>query len=173
MYLSGATIGDMEEHFGCSDSPILRILDNAGIERRRGRPTGHGSAPRTPAERKPQTISVVYEPVGRPPVTVHGADEPETGRSDGRSSTKLRVPSVGVRASRQVTDEVFRRDGYRCRLCGSTVRLTVEYAISPENGGNSRNPSDLRTVCASCITKPVKEESNKNGKGILRRFLGR
>lgn len=159
MYLAGATITDLEEHFGCSDTPIIRILDAAGIERRKGRPPGRGARPRTqqfpkPAMEQKETGEPVYIPDPEP------TDEEEMGKT-------IHIPSVGPRASRQVTDEVFRRDGYRCRICGSMTRLTVEFAIPPEKGGNARNPDDLRTVCAVCATKPVEKP------GLLKRIFNR
>lgn len=164
MYLAGATIVDLEEHFGCSDTPIIRILDSAGIERRRGRPPGRGSRPRP--EKRTNGQIVAPEGVDRPENRTSGYT-PDPEPTDEEELGQIRIPSVGPRASRQVTDEVFRRDGYRCRMCGSMTRLTVEFAIPPENGGNSRNPDDLRTVCAVCATKPVEKP------GLIKRIFGR
>lgn len=164
MYLAGATITDLEEHFGCSDTPIIRILDAAGIERRKGRPPGRGgSRPVSRAKTAAETANETLRPENRATGYVpdpEPSDEEEMGKT-------IHIPSVGPRASRQVTDEVFRRDGYRCRMCGSMTRLTVEFAIPPEKGGNSRNPDDLRTVCAVCATKPVEKP------GLLKRIFGR
>jgi hypothetical protein len=161
MYLAGATIVDLQEHFGCSDTPIIRILDAAGIERRRGRPPGRGSRPRLPRP----VISDPSVPDIRAPDNGYVPDpEPQDDEELGKT---IHIPSVGPRASRSVMDEVFRRDGYRCRLCGSSTRLTVEFAIPPENGGNARNPTDLRTVCAPCATKPTEKP------GLIKRLFNR
>ena len=153
MYLGGATIVDIQEHFGCSDSPILRILNEAGIERRRGRPPGRSSATAGRAS------AGSYQPRSSPAGTHAG---------NGAREPKISVPSVGPRASKAVQDEVFRRDGYRCRTCGSRTRLTVEFSIPPEKGGSAKNPRDLRTVCAPCATRPVDEK-----KGFIKKLLGR
>jgi hypothetical protein len=159
MYLGGATIVDLQEHFGCSDTPIIRILDAAGIERRRGRPAGRGARPRPPK-------SVIPDP-SVPDIRAPDRYVPDPDPEDDEERGTIHIPSVGPRASRQVTDEVFRRDGYRCRLCGSSTRLTVEFAIPPDKGGNARNPADLRTVCAPCATKPVERP------GLMKRIFGR
>jgi hypothetical protein len=160
MYLAGATIVDLQQHFGCSDTPIIRILDAAGIERRRGRPPGRAPSRRLPAPVIPDPgVNDVRATPGYVP-----DPDPEDDEEVGRT---IHIPSVGPRASRQVTDEVFRRDGYRCRLCGSSTRLTVEFAIPPEKGGNARNPADLRTVCAPCATKPTEKP------GLIKRIFGR
>lgn len=160
MYLGGATIGELEAHFGCSDTPIIRILDGAGIERRKGRPPGRGARPRP----KQQFPKPAMDEIGTGEPVYVPDPEPATDEEVGKT---IHIPSVGPRASRTVTDEVFRRDGYRCRMCGSMTRLTVEYAIPPEKGGNSRNPADLRTVCAVCSTKPVEKP------GLIKRLFGR
>lgn len=166
MYLAGATIVDLEEHFGCSDTPIIRILDAAGIERRKGRPPGRGSRPRQPQTKT--GIGKVVEVTERPPFAIDDGYVPDPDPKDDEEMGKtIHIPSVGPRASRQVTDEVFRRDGYRCRMCGTMTRLTVEFAIPPEKGGNSRNPDDLRTVCAVCATKPVEKP------GLIKRIFSR
>lgn len=162
MYLAGATITDLEEHFGCSDTPIIRILDAAGIERRKGRPPGRGTRPRKPPVVRDEDMQSHLAGAG--PVGYIPDPEPSDDEEMGKT---IHIPSVGPRASRQVTDEVFRRDGYRCRMCGSMTRLTVEFLIPPEKGGNARNPDDLRTVCAVCATKPVDKP------GLLKRIFGR
>ena len=158
MYLRGHTIPELEEHFGTSDAPIVRILNEAGIKRRVGRPPGrpNGALP-------PLTI---------PDPTVPDVRKPPSPPADASNrSARYKVPSTGPRASKAIQDEVFRRDGFRCRLCGSGHRLTVEFAIPPEKGGDAKNPKDLRTVCATCLSKPV-EEPVRSG-GILRKLLGR
>lgn len=153
MYLGGATIPDIEEHFGVSDSPIVRILDAAGVKRRIGRPAGR------PNGRLPEPMI--------PDPTVPDIRAPDRPNQTGRRETRYRVPSTGPRASKALQDEVFRRDGYRCRMCGSGKRLTVEFAIPPEKGGDPKDPRHLRTVCATCVAKPVEKP------GLIRRLFSR
>jgi hypothetical protein len=144
-YLAGATLGEVAMKFGVGEGPVVRILDDAGIERRRGRPSGRApSAPRDrPTEAGGSTLRKVPKrrPTKKAPMTVEQA----------------------------VRSQVLERDGFRCRHCRSRNRLTVEYAIEPAQGGSPLNVSDLRTTCAACATSPVKPAPQ----GILRRILGR
>ena len=156
MYVGGATIPEIEEHFGVSDVPIVRILDQYGVKRRIGRPAGD-------RRRRQLPPPVIPDPC------VPDIRAPDPPAETGRRETRYRVPSTGPRASKSVQDEVFRRDGYRCRICGEMKRLTVEFAIPPEKGGDAKNPKHLRTVCATCLTKPAEDSKP----GFLKRLLGR
>jgi len=136
-YRDGETIAALCEAYNVSDAPIIRILDAAGVERRRGRPPGSSPSPRPPRD-----------PGKRPP-----------------NKPKVSVPPSGLA---RVRDEVLRRDGYRCRMCGSRERLTVEYAIPASRGGDPHKPETLRTVCAPCASSPT-----EGRRGILGRLFGR
>ena len=43
-----------------------------------------------------------------------------------------------------------RRDGNRCRCCGSIDKLEVHHIVSRANGGAKYDLSNLETLCASC-----------------------
>lgn len=49
--------------------------------------------------------------------------------------------------------DILRRDGFRCRLCGSTasdgVKLHVDHIIPVSKGGRTE-PGNLRTLCERC-----------------------
>jgi len=52
--------------------------------------------------------------------------------------------------SQNVSWEVFRRDGYRCRYCGADqVPLTVDHLVTWESGGPS-TPENLVACCKRC-----------------------
>jgi 5-methylcytosine-specific restriction endonuclease McrA len=50
------------------------------------------------------------------------------------------------------------RDGYRCVLCGSKDRVSVDH-ITPRSQGGSDNDSNLRTLCHSCHALKTHHES--------------
>jgi 5-methylcytosine-specific restriction endonuclease McrA len=49
-------------------------------------------------------------------------------------------------------DEVFSRDGHKCRQCGATENLTLDHIVSIASGGTS-DVSNLQTLCRSCNVK--------------------
>lgn len=49
-------------------------------------------------------------------------------------------------------DEVFARDGHKCRQCGETKNLTVDHIIPIAAGGTS-DLSNLQTLCKRCNVK--------------------
>ena len=44
---------------------------------------------------------------------------------------------------------VYARDGYRCRWCGSSERLTLDHVVPWSAGGSDRS-DNLRTLCWEC-----------------------
>lgn len=44
---------------------------------------------------------------------------------------------------------VFERDGYRCRICGSSSKLRADH-VFPESRGGRLELGNLQTLCASC-----------------------
>ncbi|MEK5477540.1 HNH endonuclease [Paenibacillus sp. FSL R5-0407] len=48
--------------------------------------------------------------------------------------------------------DVFERDGYRCRYCGSFKDLTADH-IFPESRGGTTTFENLATACSNCNTK--------------------
>lgn len=54
--------------------------------------------------------------------------------------------------SKRVRFEIFKRDGFRCRYCGTTPDqsvLHVDHVVAVANGGTD-DPANLVTACASC-----------------------
>lgn len=54
--------------------------------------------------------------------------------------------------SRRLRNEIFARDNYTCRYCGSDDELTVDH-IYPESKGGTREPENLQTLCRSCNSR--------------------
>lgn len=54
--------------------------------------------------------------------------------------------------SGKVRMEVFSRDGFRCKKCGSLDRLSVDHII-PESKGGAHEVSNFQTLCKSCNSK--------------------
>ena len=46
-------------------------------------------------------------------------------------------------------NEIFERDGYVCRLCGSGERLTIDHIKPFSKGGKTEN-NNLQTLCFAC-----------------------
>ena len=45
--------------------------------------------------------------------------------------------------------KVFKRDGWRCVVCGTSKRLTLDH-IFPASLGGQGNPGNLQTMCRAC-----------------------
>jgi 5-methylcytosine-specific restriction endonuclease McrA len=64
------------------------------------------------------------------------------------------------RAWRAMRLRVFRRDGYRCRVCGRLcARPECDHIVARANGG-SDNESNLQTLCHDCHEKKTIRESH-------------
>ena len=72
---------------------------------------------------------------------------------------------VSMRMRRQV----FERDGFRCRHCGSRERLSVDH-IRPESKGGVTELDNLQTLCGPCNSRkgtdpdPRSEKPSAQGK---------
>lgn len=54
--------------------------------------------------------------------------------------------------SQQLRTQVFERDAYRCRHCGTHKDLRADH-IHPESKGGTTTLDNLQTLCASCNSK--------------------
>lgn len=65
----------------------------------------------------------------------------------------LLVPAVRVRLKPAARFAIFKRDGYRCQLCGQSAhagaRLEVDHKLAVANGGTN-DPANLWTLCQVC-----------------------
>lgn len=52
---------------------------------------------------------------------------------------------------RDKKERIFRRDGYKCKKCGSTAYLTLDHIIPKSAGGNDSD-DNLETLCGTCNT---------------------
>jgi len=54
-----------------------------------------------------------------------------------------------AKVSNKLRFAIFRRDGWRCRCCGSKYNLEIDH-IKPVSRGGKSVPSNLQTLCRSC-----------------------
>jgi hypothetical protein len=54
--------------------------------------------------------------------------------------------------SQKLRMAIFRRDGYKCKSCGSDGNLSVDH-IHPEIEGGTLDPGNLQTLCRGCNSK--------------------
>ncbi|QTH24592.1 HNH endonuclease [Rhizorhabdus wittichii] len=45
--------------------------------------------------------------------------------------------------------QIFDRDGYRCKACGSRSNLQVDHIVALANGGEDHD-DNLQTLCGPC-----------------------
>lgn len=53
---------------------------------------------------------------------------------------------------KHVREDVYKRDGYACRKCGSKNRLTIDHII-PESRGGKATIDNCQTLCKSCNSR--------------------
>lgn len=51
----------------------------------------------------------------------------------------------------RIRAHVFKRDGYRCRRCGSNKGLTLDHIV-PKAAGGTNAIRNLQTLCEDCNT---------------------
>lgn len=62
------------------------------------------------------------------------------------------TPQSGSSVSETLRWEIWERDNYACRSCGSKRRLTIDH-IHPRSKGGTDHPDNLQTLCRSCNSK--------------------
>lgn len=82
-----------------------------------------------------------------------------TVESDGRlhvvdyKRTYLAAPGTRrAKIPRRIRELVYRRDGHRCRRCGSQQDLSLDH-IEPWSFGGSDDLENLQTLCRSCNSR--------------------
>lgn len=65
---------------------------------------------------------------------------------------KLRSVPSRLDDQARLREEVFKRDGWRCRWCGRRGHLSVDH-IHPRSRGGSDNLDNLQTLCRSCNSR--------------------
>jgi 5-methylcytosine-specific restriction endonuclease McrA len=56
----------------------------------------------------------------------------------------------GPAANTSIRNKIKARDGYRCRLCGSSVQLEVHHVVPISRGGHPTDENNLVTLCHQC-----------------------
>lgn len=62
------------------------------------------------------------------------------------------VKVVRKKISEDLRNEVFKRDGYKCQVCGSKKDLVIDHVIPFSKGGKTTK-DNLQTLCKSCNSK--------------------
>ncbi len=71
---------------------------------------------------------------------------------------RLYEPIVIEKLTKEMREEIFKRDNYKCIICGSTERLGIDHTIPIRLGGDSFI-GNFATLCAVCnIKKAAKFE---------------
>jgi len=63
-------------------------------------------------------------------------------------------------------DQVFERDGERCRYCGAAEHLTVDHVV-PRCQGGSDDPDNLVVACRSCNSRKGGRTPQEAGMELL------
>jgi predicted restriction endonuclease len=56
---------------------------------------------------------------------------------------------IGANVSNKIRKEVYRRDGFRCALCDSTIGIQLHHVVKRSQGG-TESPQNLITLCSDC-----------------------
>jgi hypothetical protein len=67
---------------------------------------------------------------------------------------------------REERNAIYERDGFACRYCGSTKRLSLDHIIPRAQGGGD-NPSNLVTACRSCNSRKHARTPEQAGMPLL------
>jgi 5-methylcytosine-specific restriction endonuclease McrA len=68
------------------------------------------------------------------------------------SKTNEDVKVIRKYITEELRDEIFARDFYRCKICGSDKDLTVDHIIPFSKGGSTKK-DNLQTLCRNCNRK--------------------
>lgn len=63
------------------------------------------------------------------------------------------------KVNQAVKGSIIRRDGYRCVICGSTVKLEVDHCRALMNGGTN-DENNLATLCDDCHTAKTRLDNS-------------
>lgn len=58
----------------------------------------------------------------------------------------------GVQVSQNTRRRIYARDGFRCLVCGSGERLTLDHIV-PRTHGGTNHATNLQTLCEPCNQK--------------------
>ena len=68
---------------------------------------------------------------------------------------------INPRAWAQLRLHVFRRDKYRCCICGAAGRLEADHRVPLWRGGAALDPKNIQTLCRSCHRKKTGAENSR------------
>lgn len=79
--------------------------------------------------------------------------------NEGVGALDCSVTLIARDVPQEAKQSVKRRDGHKCVVCGSTVKLEVDHIRALMNGG-SNNKSNLATLCDDCHTIKTRLDSS-------------
>lgn len=74
----------------------------------------------------------------------------ERERSRRRRATSAAVKVRDSKAWKEVREAAKRRDGYRCRRCGSSEKVEAHHVHGLADGGSAFTLANVLTLCAVC-----------------------
>ena len=77
----------------------------------------------------------------------------ERERSRKRRAESAAAKTRGSRTWQQVREIAERRDGYRCRQCGSAEKIEAHHVQGLAEGGSAFSLENIITLCADCHRK--------------------
>jgi 5-methylcytosine-specific restriction endonuclease McrA len=87
----------------------------------------------------------------------------ERERSRARRATSAAVKARNSQAWQRIRDLAKRRDGFRCRQCGSSEKIEAHHIQGLAQGGSAFSLENVITLCARCHRK----ESAKGKPALL------
>ncbi len=81
-----------------------------------------------------------------PRLVTHGSYCPIHQKQRERAKNAKRGSAINT----HLRNTIRARDGYRCRLCGSTVGIEVHHIRALADGGHPTDPSNLILLCRDC-----------------------
>jgi 5-methylcytosine-specific restriction enzyme A len=77
----------------------------------------------------------------------------ERERSRKRRAESAAAKTRGSRTWQQIREIAKRRDGYRCRHCGSTEKIEAHHVQGLAEGGSAFSLENIITLCPDCHRK--------------------
>ena len=80
-------------------------------------------------------------------------------RVQDKAHTSARSSPCHTKRWKSLRLRVFRRDGYRCKICGRAGRLECDHVVNMKDGGATWNMRNLQSLCRGCHIKKTRSEN--------------
>jgi hypothetical protein len=91
------------------------------------------------------------------------------------------IKELGNKLKIKNCNNIFERDGYKCRICGSTEFQLERHHLTPKEFGGQNNINNLITLCKPChlfmhcnptlVKKSKQGHSNSIKQGLKKRLM--